>query len=67
MSLRMFLYAADALRLEDGVSFHVETGPPAGLTMPSVPSPADVRQQNANAMQTLMGITAGISKKGRRG
>ena len=63
MSLRTFLYAADALRLEDGVSFHVETGPSAGLSMPRVPSPADVKQQNADAMQNLMGIMSGVKKR----
>jgi hypothetical protein len=60
MSLRTFMYAADALRLEDGVSFHVETAPgkPA-------PAPAEVKQQNAQAMASLMGRMSGVQGKKR--
>ena len=55
MSLRTFMFAADALRLEDGVGFHVET--PAGVP---VRSPAEVKKQNADAMAQLMGRMGGV-------
>jgi hypothetical protein len=59
MSFRTFMFAADALRLEEGISFHVET--PAGQR--PAPSPPDVRQRNAEAMQRLMGGMAGVQMK----
>jgi hypothetical protein len=60
MTLTDFLYAADALRLEEGVGFHVET--PGGMSAPAapVPSPADVKAQNARSMQALMGMMGGL-------
>ena len=61
MSLRSFLFAADALRLEEGVGFHVET--PVGQQR--VPSPADNKARNDQAMQSLMGIMAGVQGKKR--
>lgn len=62
MSMRAFLFAADALRLEEGVSFHVET--PAGA--PKAPR-ADVAAQNAQAMAAFTGMMGGVQKKrGRR-
>jgi hypothetical protein len=58
MSLRSFMYAADALRLEDGIGFVVESAPGA----PSVPvqSSAEVRAQNARSMALLRGAMAGV-------
>lgn len=58
MTLRSFLYAVEALRKEEGVRFHVET-PDA-----PEPTPADVRSKNAQAMDALAGIMAGV--QGRR-
>lgn len=52
MTLRTFLYAADALRLEEGVGFHVETEPGAA----PAPSPADAKARNAQSMAMLQGI-----------
>ena len=61
MSFRSFLFAADALRLEEGFGFHVET--PVGQAR--VPSPADNKQRNAEAMQALQSMMSGV-KKGKR-
>ena len=60
MTLRDFLFAADALRMEEGVSFTVQT--PTGPSV-SVPSPADVREQNAQAMAALTGMMAGVKQR----
>ena len=63
MSLRAFTFAALALAHEEGIRFHVETVPGA---VPA-PSPADVKQRNADAMARLMGGMAGVQmKKGAR-
>jgi hypothetical protein len=59
MTLQTFMFAADALRLEDGVGFHMETVPGAA----PVPSPADVKAQNAQSMAMLTGMLAGVKKK----
>ena len=61
MSLRAFLYAADALRLEEGIGFHVETQP--GVVSAPVQSADEVRRRNAQSMQMLTGIMAGVQKK----
>ena len=58
MSLRTFLFAADALRIEEDVRFHVKTE--SGVAMSPVPSPADVKAQNKTAMQNLMTMMAGV-------
>lgn len=58
MSLQAFMYAADALRLEEGIGFHVETAP--GVVGPAVPSPEENRSRNAEAMQNLMGMMGGV-------
>lgn len=55
MTLRTFLYAVDALMQEEGISFQVEK-----QDVPSVPSAADMRQQNAQAMQMFQGMMAGV-------
>ena len=62
MTFRSFLFAADALRLEEGLSFHVET---EGVPAQRVPSPADNKARNDQAMQSLMGIMAGVQGKKR--
>jgi hypothetical protein len=59
MTLQTFMFAADALRLEDGVGFHVET--PAGMA--PVQSAADVKAQNAQSMAMLTGMLAGVKKR----
>lgn len=61
MSLRTFLFAADALRLEDGVSFHVKTE--ARATSASTGSTGT---QNADAMAAFMGMMGGVQKRRRR-
>ena len=61
MTLTDFMFAADVLRQEDGLSFHVETAP--GVTAPAVPSPADVKNRNAQSMAMLQGMMGGVSKK----
>ena len=61
MTFRSFLLAADALRLEEGIGFHVETAP----GQPRVPSPADNKQRNAESMQALQSMMAGV-QKGKR-
>jgi hypothetical protein len=55
MTLRTFMYAADWLRLDDGVGFVMPTdkGVPA-------PSPADVKKQNSDAMAQLMAGMSGV-------
>jgi hypothetical protein len=53
MSLRSFLYALDAARIEEGFSFHVET------QEAPLPTPSDIRAQNAQSMAALSGIMAG--------
>lgn len=64
MSLRAFLYAVEAVRLEEGVRFHVET------EASPEPAPADNRARNAQAMEMLMGGLSGVQgapvKKPRR-
>ena len=62
MTFRSFLFAADALRLEEGVGFHVET---PGAPRMGAPSPEENKARNAEAMQSLMGIMAGV-QKGKR-
>jgi hypothetical protein len=52
------MYAADALRLEEGVSWTVTT--PEGTPVVPVMSPEQVRAQNAQSMQMLKGMMAGV-------
>ena len=65
MSLRSFLFAADALRLEEGVGFHVET---EGTPAQRLPSPADNKARNDQAMQAFQAMMGGVKKnpRGRR-
>ena len=62
MTLPTFLFVADALRLEEGVGFHVET---PGVSRAPAPSPAENRERNAQAMQAFQAMMGGV-KKGRR-
>lgn len=63
MTIREFLFAADALRLEEGVGFHVETEPGRAPE----PSPADNRARNDQAMAAFTAMMGGVQKKrGRR-
>ncbi len=58
MSLRDFMYASDALRLEDGISWTVTPAP--GVPITPVMSPAEVRAQNAQSMAMLSGMMKGV-------
>ena len=66
MTLSTFLFAADALRTEEGIGFHVETA--EGASLPSVPSPDDTKARNAASMAALQGILAKtqMPRRGRR-
>jgi hypothetical protein len=55
MSLRTFMFAADELRRDDRVEWTME--PSAGVP---VPSPAEVKKQNADAMSNLMSMMSGV-------
>jgi len=59
MSLRAFLFAADALRIEEGVSFHVETN-----GKPVAPK-EEVRKRNADAMAAFGAMMSGVQKRRR--
>lgn len=64
MSLRTFLYAVDALMVEEGIRFHVETNMP---DEDPVPSTADVKARNDQAMAAFTAMMGGVQKgKGRR-
>ena len=60
MSLRTFLFAADALRLEEGVTFTIQ--PPAGTAR--APR-ADVASKNTQGVHALMGMVSGAKKPGK--
>lgn len=62
MTLPTFLFAADALRLEEGVGFHVETN---GVQVPSAPSPEENRERNAQAMQAFQAMMGGVQRRKR--
>ena len=55
MSLRAFTYACEALRQREQARFHVET--PA---VAAEPTPADMRERNAQSMSMLKGMLAGV-------
>ena len=64
MSLKTFLYAVDALMVEEGIRFHVET---EGTEAPAVPSSADVKARNDQAMAAFSAMMGGVQKgRGRR-
>ena len=58
MSLRAFWYAAEAFRVEEGVSF----------VTPGVERarPANVAAKNTEGMQKMMGLMGGVQKGRRR-
>ena len=75
MSMTTFLYAADALRIEDGVGFHVETALAPVTERSPGPRAADptVANRNARSMSAFLGGLAGVQgapgskkPKGRR-
>ena len=60
MTWMSFLYAAEALMKEEGLSFHVETAErPA-------PTPADNRARNQQAMAQFQAMMGGVKKRDRR-
>lgn len=61
MSMSAFLFAADALRIEEGVSFHVKTdgGKP-------VSPREEIRKRNADAMSSFTAMMGGVQKRGRK-
>jgi hypothetical protein len=63
MTLPTFLFVAEALRLEEGVGFHVET---PGVSRAPVPSPADNKARNDQAMAAFQAMMGGVQKRGRR-
>lgn len=63
MTVREFLFAADALRQEEGVTFHVQT---RGQAPRPAPSPADNRARNDQAMAAFQAMMGGVQKRGRR-
>ncbi len=64
MSLRSFLYATDAFMAEDGVRFAVKLGDTPDAP---VPSPAENKARNADAMAQFQAMMGGLGKKrGRR-
>ena len=60
MSLKSFLYACDALRLEENLVFSREND--------EVPQPtaADNKARNAQSMAMLQGMMSGVQKKRSR-
>lgn len=61
MTWMSFLYAADALMKEEGLSFHVET------EEKPAPSPSENRARNQDAMAQFQAMMSGVQKgKGRR-
>lgn len=62
MSLREFMFAADALRQEKGVEFTVA---PSQGRAPE-PSPADNRARNQQAMSMFQSMMGGVQKRKRR-
>ena len=55
MSLRSFLCATEVLRLQQTDGFHVET-------QTAEPTPADVKQRNAQSMQALQAMMGGVKR-----
>ena len=62
MSLRTFLYAVDALMAEENLRFHVETD----TTDAPVPSTADVKARNDQAMAAFSAMMGGVQKGRKR-
>ena len=63
MSLSTFLFVADAMRLEEGVGFHVET---QGVPVKPAPSPAENRERNQQATAAFTAMMGGVQKGRRR-
>jgi hypothetical protein len=61
MTLRAFIFAAQGLMAEEGLSFHVETVAPE-------PTAADTKERNAQSMSVLQGMLGGVqgAPKGAR-
>ena len=57
MTFRAFTYACEVLRLQQQERFHVETVPAA-----PEPTPAELRQRNADAMRQLGQMMAGVKR-----
>lgn len=61
MTWRSFLFAADALMHEEGLSFHVETAEKPA------PTPQENRARNQDAMAQFQAMMGGVQKgRGRR-
>ena len=60
MSLKSFLFALDATRIEEGLEFS------RGNADPPLPTPADNKARNAQSMAMLEGMMAGVQKGRRR-
>ena len=58
MSFRAFTYACEVLRLQQQERFHVETVPAAERE----PTPAELRERNADAMRQLGQMMAGVKR-----
>jgi hypothetical protein len=59
MSLRTFMFAADALRTEEGVGFQM---PPSAVGVPA-PAPDVVKRQNEQAMAGFKAQMASVKVK----
>ena len=57
MSFRAFTYACETLRLQQQERFHVETEP-----VRAEPSPAELRERNAESMRTLQAFMGGVKR-----
>lgn len=60
MTFRAFTYACEVLRLQQQERFHVETVP----AVPE-PTPAELRERNADAMKQLGMMMGGVQKAPR--
>ena len=58
MSLRAFMYACETLRMQQEERFHVETPQAA-----PEPTPAELRERNADAMKQLGMMMSGVERK----
>ena len=61
MTLNTFLCVVDAVMAEEKISFHVETP-----TEAPVPTPAENRARNQDAMAAFNSMMGGVQKGGRR-
>lgn len=56
MSFRAFIFACETLRLQQQERFHVET------EHVREPSPAELRERNAESMRTLQAFMGGVKR-----